>query len=168
MLDIDQNIQIILQCFSNLERGVKNSAAVSWGVGIIISTHQYLLYWIIEFCIREEEAHNEAVLELGVEGGEPGLFAYPKYHRQEHDEVFDLFLPCFNGFDPTDINIVLLQGMFEANAKLNKAIIDRAPSAVVPAKSAAGEPVDKSFITFLWTGTCWTLMLYIVEWEMLL
>ena len=105
--------------------------------------HQYVLYWIIEFCIREEEAHNEAVMELGDQDCEPGLFAYPQNHWQEHDKVFDLVLPCLNGFNPTEINIMLLQGMFKANVRLNKAIIDQASSAVVPAKSAAGEPVEK-------------------------
>jgi len=114
---------------------------VDEGFHILTSFHQYILYWIIEFCLLEEDAYNETALELGVKADELGLFMDAEY-QHEHGDSVDLFLPCFIEIDPTEINIMLLQGMFDANIKLNKGIIDKASIAVVPVKSAANEPVD--------------------------
>lgn len=111
------------------------------GFHVLSSFHQYILYWIIEFCLREEEAYNEAIFELGTEEFEAGLFMDAGY-QYEHDDSLDKFLPCFIGIDPTEINIMLLRGMFDSNIKLNKEVIDKASVAVVPKKIAADISVD--------------------------
>ncbi len=123
---------------------------------VLTPFHQYVLYWIIEFCLREEEAYNEAVIELGMKGDNPGLFGYTKHYLQERGEAIEPFLSCFPDFDPTDINIMLLQGMFAADTRLNKAIIDQASKAVVPVKSAAAEPVEMFEVENDYVWFCFT------------
>jgi len=108
---------------------------------VLTSFHQYMLYWIIEFCLDADNACQEDALELGMKEDEVRLFKDTEF-QHEHGNAGDLFLPCFTGFDPTEINIMLLQGMFDTNVKLNKLIIDKASIAVVPVKSAANTPVD--------------------------
>ena len=123
---------------------------------VIASFQQYVLYSIIEFYLDEEDAYNEAVVELGIQAGEFGLFRNKKHHQQERGEANEPFGLCFPNFDPMEFSIVLLQSVFDANLRLNKTVIDKASRAVVPAKVELCEPaeifeVENDYVWFCFT-----------------
>lgn len=136
---------------SFLKAGKRKCVAIvrelySWinddGLHVLTSYHQYILYWIIEFCEDEENAFEENCLELNITGAESKLFTDLDY-KDEQNSAFEVFAPCFAGFDPIDIDILMLRGMFYSYQKLNKTIIDMQSIAVVPGKRAGGMPVNE-------------------------
>ncbi|HWP97154.1 MAG TPA: DUF5677 domain-containing protein [Syntrophomonadaceae bacterium] len=129
------------------------------GLHELTTLHQYIVYWIIEFCENEENAYEDNCLQLNIKGEESKLFKDLDYEQNNTSEVF---APCFAGFDPIDIDIWILRGMFNSNLKLNKKIIDEQSIAVVPGKRAGDIPVNDSDVEedYIWfcfakfTKTC--------------
>lgn len=107
----------------------------------LTSFHQYILYWIIEYCNDEETAYQENCFELNITGEEAKLFTDLDFGNTQDDSL-GILKPCFIGFNPIEIDIWILRGMFNSNLKLNKEIIDDQAIAVVPGKTAGDLPVN--------------------------
>lgn len=153
-LDIekDSNYDIYTKIFPApfLKTGKKKCVAMvrelySWikddSMHDLTSFHQYILYWIIEFCIDEETAYQENRLGLNITGEDSKLFTDLDFGTKENDPL-EIFTACFTGYDPNDIEICILRGMFNSNLRLNKKIIDDQAIAVVPGKTAGDLPIN--------------------------
>lgn len=53
----------------------------------LTSFHQYILYWIIEFCSDEETAYQENCIELNITGEEARLFTDLDFGNAQNDSL---------------------------------------------------------------------------------